>query len=36
MDIAPTILELFGIRAPAYMQGRSLLAASEKDERDRA
>ena len=36
MDIAPTILDLFGIRAPTYMQGRSLLAASGKDERDRA
>jgi predicted AlkP superfamily phosphohydrolase/phosphomutase len=27
VDLAPTILELFGVRAPGYMQGRSLLAA---------
>jgi len=26
MDIAPTVLELFGIRPPAHMDGRSLLA----------
>ncbi len=26
IDIAPTVLELFGVRAPGYMEGRSLLA----------
>ena len=26
MDIAPTVLALFGVRAPAYMQGRSLVS----------
>jgi len=31
MDVAPTILEFFGIAKPAYMQGRSLLAAREKE-----
>jgi arylsulfatase A-like enzyme len=25
MDIAPTILELFGIAAPAHMDGRALV-----------
>jgi predicted AlkP superfamily phosphohydrolase/phosphomutase len=25
MDLAPTVLTLFGVRAPAYMQGRSLV-----------
>jgi predicted AlkP superfamily phosphohydrolase/phosphomutase len=29
-DLAPTVLELFGVAAPAYMQGRSLLAGEEK------
>jgi bisphosphoglycerate-independent phosphoglycerate mutase (AlkP superfamily) len=24
-DLAPTVLALFGVRAPEYMQGRSLL-----------
>ncbi len=28
-DIAPTVLSLFGVRAPGYMEGRSLLPASE-------
>ena len=27
MDIAPTVLGLFGVEAPSYMQGRSLLPA---------
>ncbi len=26
MDIAPTALELFGLRPPAHMDGKSLLA----------
>ncbi len=30
-DLAPTVLTLFGIRPPAYMQGRSLLAVQEKE-----
>jgi hypothetical protein len=29
MDIAPTVLALFGIAAPSYMQGRSLLPAED-------
>jgi len=28
MDVAPTVLELFGVAPPAYMQGRSLLSES--------
>jgi predicted AlkP superfamily phosphohydrolase/phosphomutase len=30
-DLAPTVLELFGVRAPGYMQGRSLLVGEEKE-----
>ncbi|MDD8027828.1 MAG: alkaline phosphatase family protein, partial [Acidobacteriota bacterium] len=30
MDVAPTVLELFGLPAPAHMDGRSLLAAPPK------
>jgi predicted AlkP superfamily phosphohydrolase/phosphomutase len=29
MDIAPTVLKLFGVKAPAYMDGQSLLAGQE-------
>ena len=31
MDMAPTVLALFGIASPAYMEGRSLLPADGKD-----
>ncbi len=31
MDLAPTVLELFGVRVPAYMQGRSLLVGLGKE-----
>jgi len=31
MDIAPTVLDLFGIEAPSYMQGRSLLSVAHPD-----
>ena len=31
IDIAPTVLALFGIQAPGYMQGRSLLGGGEKE-----
>ena len=31
LDVAPTVLHLFGIRAPAYMQGRSLLVGEQKE-----
>jgi predicted AlkP superfamily phosphohydrolase/phosphomutase len=31
-DLAPTILSLFGVKAPGYMEGRSLLPASEDAE----
>lgn len=30
-DIAPTVLSLFGVQPPRYMQGRSLLPAESKD-----
>jgi arylsulfatase A-like enzyme len=29
MDIAPTVLEQFGVDVPAYMQGKSLFAPGE-------
>jgi bisphosphoglycerate-independent phosphoglycerate mutase (AlkP superfamily) len=32
IDIAPTILALFGIATPAYMEGRSLLRPAEEAE----
>ena len=28
MDMAPTVLDLFGVPIPAYMQGRPLFAAA--------
>ena len=28
VDMAPTTLDLFGLKKPAYMDGRSLLCAS--------
>jgi predicted AlkP superfamily phosphohydrolase/phosphomutase len=28
LDLAPTVLDVFGVAAPAYMQGRSLFAAA--------
>ena len=31
VDVAPTVLQLFGVRAPAYMQGRPLLVGEEKE-----
>ena len=31
VDMAPTVLHLFGVRAPAYMQGRPLLVDEEKE-----
>jgi len=31
MDMAPTVLALFGVKPPAYMEGRSLLPAAGKD-----
>ncbi len=31
MDIAPTALALFGLRAPAHMDGRNLVAEKERD-----
>ncbi|NIM06593.1 MAG: nucleotide pyrophosphatase [Armatimonadetes bacterium] len=31
MDIAPTVLDLFGIQVPGYMQGRSLLSDDEEE-----
>ena len=31
VDMAPTVLQLFGVRAPAYMQGRPLLVGEEKE-----
>ena len=34
MDIAPTVLSLFGVKPPAYMQGRSLLAEEEQGSTD--
>jgi predicted AlkP superfamily phosphohydrolase/phosphomutase len=34
MDIAPTVLSLFGVKPPAYMQGRSLLAEEEQGSSD--
>ena len=36
MDIAPTILSLFGVGTPAYMEGRSLLAPTGEAEYDHA
>ncbi len=35
MDIAPTILELFGLKIPTYMDGRSLLSTESKLESKR-
>ncbi len=35
-DLAPTVLTLFGIQPPAYMQGRSLLTTKEKESPVRA
>ncbi|MBN1460759.1 MAG: nucleotide pyrophosphatase, partial [Armatimonadetes bacterium] len=32
-DLAPTVLELFGVRPPGYMQGRSLLPGERPDEK---
>jgi bisphosphoglycerate-independent phosphoglycerate mutase (AlkP superfamily) len=32
VDIAPTILTLFGIAIPTYMEGRSLLPAEDKSD----
>jgi hypothetical protein len=31
IDVAPTVLTLFGVRPPGYMQGRSLLPADEEE-----
>ena len=31
VDMAPTVLQLFGVRTPAYMQGRPLLVGEEKE-----
>jgi len=31
-DIAPTVLSLFGIAVPQYMEGRSLLCKDDADE----
>jgi predicted AlkP superfamily phosphohydrolase/phosphomutase len=31
LDVAPTVLELFGMQAPATMRGRSILARASKD-----
>ena len=31
VDVAPTVLQLFGVRAPAYMQGRPLLVGEETE-----
>jgi arylsulfatase A-like enzyme len=31
MDVAPTVLELFGMKPPAPMDGRSLVAGGETD-----
>jgi predicted AlkP superfamily phosphohydrolase/phosphomutase len=32
IDIAPSVLEVFGITVPAYMEGTSIFAGGEKDE----
>jgi len=32
-DLAPTVLELFGVRPPGYMQGRSLLSSERREEK---
>jgi predicted AlkP superfamily phosphohydrolase/phosphomutase len=32
-DLAPTVLELFGVRPPGYMQGRSLLSSERQEEK---
>ena len=31
MDLAPTTLDLFGVKTPAYMEGKSLLTEEKTD-----
>ncbi len=31
VDVGPTVLDLFGVRVPGYMQGRSLLVGEEEE-----